>query len=210
MTLEDSPAEQSVTASNTLHSTPVFDVVEDTFRFGAQDEELTRAYIRHLSAVAVLAVTPDDRVLLINQYRHPARARLWEVPAGLLDVEGETMLATAQRELYEEADLRARTWHTLVDLHTSPGCSDEAIRVYLAQDLTEVPTQERHARSEEEAELETLWVPLEDAVQAVLGGRVHNPTAVSGLLAFHAVRTGAGALRDPQSRWEHHPRGFTN
>ena len=165
--------------------------------------------MRHLSAVAVLAVGSDDRVLLINQYRHPARARLWELPAGLLDAEGETMLTTAQRELHEEADLYADTWHTLVDFHTSPGCSDEAIRIYCARDLTEVPAHERHTRDEEEAELETRWVPLDEAVRAVLDGGIHNPTAVSGLLALHAVRTGTGALRSADSPWEHHPRGFT-
>lgn len=208
MSLRDSPEEQPITASATQHSTPVFDVVEETFRFGPDGEELTRAYMRHLSAVAVLAVDPDDHVLLINQYRHPARARLWELPAGLLDADGETMLHTAQRELHEEADLRAQTWHTLVDFRTSPGCSDEAIRIYLAEDLTEVPAPERHCRGEEEAELDSRWVPLTQAVQAVLEGRVHNPTAVSGLLALHAVRTGAGTLRHAQNPWDDHPRGF--
>lgn len=206
MSIQDSPADLPVQSSDKVLTTPIFDAVEDTFTFGERGETLRRVYIKHLSAVAVLAVDEQDRVLLINQYRHPVRMKLWEIPAGLLDVDGEPMLEAAQRELAEEADLQAQTWHTLLDFYTTPGANNEAIRIYLAEGLTEVPEAERHTREAEEAEITTAWVPLAEAVQAVLSGRIHNPSAANGILALHAVRTGAGELREARAPWEDHPR----
>lgn len=118
------------------------------------------------------------------------------------------MLETAVRELREEADLQAETWHTLVDYYTSPGASDEGIRVYLAQHLSPVPEAELHTREGEEAEISPVWVPLPEAVTAVLSGRIHNPSAVVAILALHAVRTGAGELRDARAPWADQPRGI--
>lgn len=206
MSIQDSPADLPVQSSERVLSTPIFNAVEDTFTFGERGETLRRVYLKHLSAVAVLAVDEQDRVLLINQYRHPVRMKLWEIPAGLLDVDGEPMLEAAQRELAEEADLQAQTWHTLLDFYTTPGANNEAIRIYLAQGLTEVPEAERHLREAEEAEITTAWVPLAEAVQAVLSGRIHNPSAANGILALHAVRTGAGELREARAPWADHPR----
>lgn len=206
MSIQDSPADLPVQSSERVLSTPIFNAVEDTFTFGERGETLRRVYLRHLSAVAVLAVDEQDRVLLINQYRHPVRMKLWEIPAGLLDVDGEPMLEAAQRELAEEADLQAQTWHTLLDFYTTPGANNEAIRIYLAEGLTEVPEAERHTREAEEAEITTAWVPLAEAVQAVLSGRIHNPSAANGILALHAVRTGAGELREARAPWADHPR----
>lgn len=197
-----------VTDSRTLTQTPVLTMVQETFRLGASGEQLTRVFVRHPSAVAVLAVDDADRVLLINQYRHPVRMQLWEIPAGLLDVDGESLLATAQRELHEEADVQAETWHTLVDFYTTPGSQDEAIRVFLAEGISEVAADQRHTRTGEEAEILSRWVPLHEAVAAVLSGRIHNPSAATAVLALHAVRTGAGELRDARAPWADHPRGI--
>ncbi|MDS2171332.1 NUDIX hydrolase [Nesterenkonia sp. CL21] len=208
MALHDTPAQHPVDASRLHHDARLFALVEDEFRFGKAQQTLHRAYLKHLGAVAVLPVDEQDRVLLIRQYRHPVRMHLWEVPAGLLDVDGEPMLETAQRELLEEADLRAETWHTLVDFYSSPGASSEAIRVYLAEGISEVPEAERHTRDGEEAEIVPTWVPLDEAVAAVLSGQIHNPSAVVGLLALHAVRTGGGQLRDARAPWKDQPRGI--
>ena len=206
MSIQDSPADLPVQSSERVLTTPIFDAAEDTFTFGERGETLRRVYLKHLSAVAVLAVDEQDRVLLINQYRHPVRMKLWEIPAGLLDVDGEPMLEAAQRELAEEADLQAQTWQTLLDFYTTPGANNEAIRIYLAEGLTEVPEAQRHTREAEEAEITTAWVPLAEAVQAVLSGRIHNPSAANGILALHAVRTGAGELREARAPWTDHPR----
>ncbi len=159
--------------------------------------QVLREYLAHPGAVAVIALDEDDRVLLLSQYRHPVRSELWEPPAGLRDVEGEPEVRTAQRELAEEADLQAGTWHVLVDFYSSPGGSDEHITVFLARDLTPVPDAERFTREDEEAAMVPLWLPLDEAVDAVLAGRVHSPTAVSGILAASIARArGWSTLRE--------------
>lgn len=176
------PAE--VVASSRVYEGRVWDIRRDRFRFG--DHELERDYVDHTGAVAVLARDDDDRVLLINQYRHPIRARDWELPAGLLDVEGEDPLAAAQRELAEEADLVAAEWRELLTFATSPGGSDETIRVYQARGLTAAP--EVFARTEEEAELIVRWVPIVEVIEAALAGRIHNSILLLAVLAAHARR----------------------
>ncbi|WP_448060369.1 NUDIX domain-containing protein [Cellulomonas hominis] len=182
----DRPAPRPVLEHTLLHHGRVWDLVSDTVDLGPT--QVVREYVDHPGAVAVLAVDADDRVLLLAQYRHPVRSELWEPPAGLRDVAGEPPLDTAVRELAEEADLRAATWHVLVDFFTTPGGSDESITVYLARDLSPVPEAELFAREDEEAEMVPLWVPLDEAVTAVLSGAVHSPTAVVGVLAVAAAR----------------------
>jgi ADP-ribose pyrophosphatase len=142
-----------------------------------------RDYTVHVGAVAVAAVDDADRIVLVRQYRHPIGRELWELPAGLIDVEGEELPAAAARELAEEADLVAAHWELLVDLHTSPGYSTEIVRLYLARELTEVPEADRHVRENEEAGLVSRRVPLAEAVAMVLRGEVTNASAVAGILA---------------------------
>nr|WP_210737329.1 NUDIX hydrolase [Cellulomonas hominis] len=169
-----------------MHHGKIWDLVSETVDLG--EAQVVREFVDHPGAVAVIALDAEDRVLLLKQYRHPVRSELWEPPAGLRDVDGEPPHVTAARELAEEADLRAATWHLLTEFATSPGGSTERIGVYLARDLSEVPEAERFAREEEEAEMEPLWLPLDEAVGAVLAGRLHSPSAVVGVLAAAAAR----------------------
>lgn len=154
------------------------------------DAVANRDVVEHPGAVGVIALDGDDRVLLVQQYRHPAGYLLWEPPAGLRDVDGEDPWATVQRELYEEAGYRAHRWHTLVDAFTSPGMSDERVRIYLARELVEVSEQERCTGVHEEVDMPRCWVHLDRAVDQVLAGQLHNPLAVMGILATHAARLG--------------------
>ncbi|MFC9328264.1 NUDIX domain-containing protein [Kitasatospora sp. NPDC057015] len=166
-----------------------------------------RDYQVHPGSVAVLALDDRQRVLLVRQYRHPVRQRLWELPAGLLDVPGENPLHAAQRELYEEAHCKAGEWKVLVDFYTSPGGSDEALRLFLATDLAEAQG-ERYAAHGEELEIELARVPLEELVDLVLAGELHNPTLVTGTLALRAALGrdgGAAALRPAESPWPARP-----
>jgi 8-oxo-dGTP pyrophosphatase MutT (NUDIX family) len=177
----------------------VFRLVSDEVAMPG-DGTAKRDYLQHIGAVGVVVVDQPDggeeRVLLIRQYRHPVRQTMWELPAGLTDVPGEPPLDTARRELAEEADLTARTWYRLVELHTTPGCSDELIRLYLARDVAEVPAADRHHRTDEEAELTTECVPLSKAVGMVLAGEVTNAACVAGVLAAARARdTGWADLR---------------
>ncbi len=173
----------------------VFSVVTDQVLM-PDGRVVARDYLRHVGAVGVVALDDRGRVVLIRQYRHPLGRAVWELPAGLVDVEGEALSAAALRELAEEADLVAGRIDLLVDLHPSPGCSDELIRIFLARDLSEVPVQQRHVRRDEEAEMEVARVDLDEAVHLVLAGEITNASCVAGLLAAARARdSGWSSLR---------------
>ncbi|MGD9484465.1 NUDIX hydrolase [Streptomyces sp. TRM70308] len=165
-----------------------------------------RDYQTHPGSVAVLALDDDDRVLVIKQYRHPVRHKLWEIPAGLLDVPGENPLHAAQRELYEEAHVKAGDWRVLTDVYTSPGGSDEAVRVFLARDLSAAEGA-RFEVFDEEADMELARVPLAELVRGVLAGDLHNTCLAVGALALHAARTSGGlsTLRPALAPWPARP-----
>jgi 8-oxo-dGTP pyrophosphatase MutT (NUDIX family) len=166
---------------------PVFRVVTDQVEM-PDGKVVARDYIEHVGAVGVVALADDGRVVLVRQYRAPLRTHLWELPAGLIDVDGEELPATANRELEEEADLRAARFDLLVDMHTTPGCSTERIRIFLARDLTDVPEADRHVRHYEEAGLEVRWFDLDEAIRMIFTGEITNGPAVAGLLAAARAR----------------------
>ncbi|MFF5446533.1 NUDIX domain-containing protein [Streptomyces sp. NPDC012888] len=165
-----------------------------------------RDYQVHPGSVCVLALDEQDRVLVLRQYRHPVRHRLWELPAGLLDVPGENPLHAAQRELYEEAHVEAADWRVLVDFFNSPGGSDEAVRIFLARGLADAQG-ERYEGEGEEADMEVRRVPLEDLVRGVLDGELGNAALVAGVLALHAARGTGGVegLRPAEAPWPARP-----
>jgi 8-oxo-dGDP phosphatase len=167
-----------------------------------------RDVVVHPGAVGAIVLDDQDRVLLVQQYRHPPGRLLWEPPAGLLDADarGQSPYENAARELYEEAGFRATQWLVLVDLFTSPGMSDEAVRLYLARGVTEVAAGERHVGEDEEADMSWAWVPLDEAVDKVLDGELHNPLAVTGILAAVAARRrGFDTLRPVDALWPERP-----
>jgi 8-oxo-dGDP phosphatase len=197
----DEAATLHVVRSETAFHGLVWDVRRDTVDLGG-GQTVTRELVAHTGAVGVIALNAADEVLLLRQYRHPVSAYLWEPPAGLLDVAGEDALVCAKRELFEEADLTADEWHVLLDFFNSPGGSTESFRCYLARGLHEVAADERHAREDEERDMTASWVPLEEARDLVLAGRLHNPAAVSGILAAWAARTlGWDTLRPADAPW---------
>jgi 8-oxo-dGDP phosphatase len=165
-----------------------------------------REILEHPGAVAIAALDPDDRLMMIHQYRHPVGRRLWELPAGLLDVAGEDPLEAARRELTEEAGLEATDWSVLIDVVPSPGFSDEAVRVYLARGLTEVGRPE--SGDDEEADLTTRWVTLSVAVRMVLAGTIVNAITVAAVLAAHAVAGTPSAGRPADAPWPDRPTRF--
>ena len=177
--LADEPVEFEVTDSDLVYEGRVWDVRSDTVAYG--DGEIVRQYVDHPGASAIVAIDDEGRVLLIQQYRHPIRHRDWEIPAGLLDIAGESPLETAQRELTEEADLTASSWESLVSIFTTPGGNDEVVHLFLARGLSEVGSA--HARAEEEADIRVEWVPLDDVVDGVLAGRLRNGILAVGVLA---------------------------
>ncbi|MEV7971555.1 NUDIX hydrolase [Cellulomonas sp. NPDC089187] len=182
----DHPAPRPVLEHELLHHGKIWDLVSERVDLG--ESQVVREFLDHPGAVAIIALDQQERVLLLRQYRHPVRHELWEPPAGLLDVEGEPPVRAAARELAEEADLRAGRWDLLTEFFTSPGGSDERIAVYLARDLSPVPEAERFTREDEEAGMVPFWVSLDDAVDAVLTGRLSSPSATVGILAAAAAR----------------------
>ena len=180
----------------------VWDVDTETVDLG-DGQVVRRDVIRHTGAVGIIAIDAHDRVLLVGQYRHPVRAMLWEPPAGLMDIAGEDPLLCAHRELLEEAHQVADTWNVLVDLLTSPGGSDECLRIYLARDVS-LASGEPIVGHGEERDMPRTWLDLDVAVARVLNGELHNPAACTGILAaFAAKATGWASLRAADASWGH-------
>ncbi len=198
MQIRDTAGAWPVTESVVLTRGKIVTLRRDTVQM--PDGSLAgREVVEHPGAVAVVAIDEADRVLLIRQYRHPAGALLWELPAGLRDVAGEPLVETARRELLEETGCTAKDWRVLTDFLSSPGISTERLRIFLARDLTVVPQAEReYVPEHEEAYLTVAWVPLDEAVTGALSGDLHNGVAILGILsAYAARREGFAMLRRP-------------
>lgn len=192
------PHDHQVVSTETVYSGRVISLRRDEVSMPG-DTTSVREVVEHPGAVGVVALDEQGRVLLVNQYRHPVRRRLDELPAGLLDVDGEPALETAKRELAEEAGYAAETWHVLVDTLTSSGMTDEAIRVYLARGLREV---DRDVQEHEELDLTVSWLPLAEAADRVMKGELENGMAAVGLLAAdRAARDGFAGLRPADAPW---------
>jgi 8-oxo-dGTP pyrophosphatase MutT (NUDIX family) len=165
-----------------------------------------REIVEHPGAVAIVPLHDDASVVMIDQYRHAVGRRLRELPAGLLDTPGEDPVATARRELVEEVGCTAQDWSVLVDVVSSPGFSDEAVRVFLARGLTEIGRPA--GGDDEEADLSVVRVPLADAVRQVLAGEIVNASTVAGLLAAQAVLAGTAQPRPVDASWPDRPTCF--
>lgn len=187
---KDQPVEFGVSKRELVFQGRIWDVVRETFNYG--DDSLAREFVAHPGAVAVLALNAQNEVLMIRQYRHPVRSYLWEIPAGLLDIPGESRLESAKRELLEETGFVADKWDELTAFHTTPGGNDETITIFLAQSLR----HQGHDLELEGEELDMLleWFPLEEALRSVLAADIKNPSAVVGIMALaHKQGVTAGA-----------------
>lgn len=189
MNIKDTPEAWPVVSSSEQFRGRLVTVRADKVRMpGSNVAE--REVVLHPGAVAILALDDAGQVLLIRQYRHPVSRLLWEIPAGLRDVTGESPWNAARRELLEEAGYRARDWRVLADYYSSPGFTTERLRVFLARELEFVPPGERDfVPQDEEAQLVPAWLPLDEAVRKVLAGELHNGATALGLLASYAARS---------------------
>ncbi len=165
---------------------------------------LNRQFLTHPGAVAVVAWDEEaDAILVLNQYRHPVRHELIEIPAGLLDTDGETPWEAAKRELAEEAQTRASTWNVLVDIFTSPGANEEALRVYLARSLSFSPRPSDFELEGEEALMTVAWAPRKELAAAIFAGKLQSPSLVTGVLALQVaiLSDSLDDLRAPDASW---------
>lgn len=167
-----------------------------------------REIVEHFGAVAIVAhrinaSTGASEIAMVKQYRHCVGQRLWELPAGILDVAHEPELTCAQRELEEEAGLAAESWGVLVDLVTSPGFCEEAVRVFLAEDLREIARPEA---TDEEADMAFRWMGLDEATAMIFRGEVVNSIAIAGILSAREVLSGRATARPVDTPFEFRPR----
>ncbi len=179
--IRDEPAEFNVRSSVIEYRGPIWDVRKDEVLIGEQVVE--RDVVAHPGAVAVVALDDEQRILLIRQYRHPRAAYLFELPAGLRDVDGEDPKTTAQRELAEETGYEAADWSVLVEEYPSPGGSDESLIFFLARGVRARAGGRVMTDAAEEQDMPHVWVPLADAVRYVLAGDIKGGTVVVGVLA---------------------------
>ena len=193
--IEDTVEHWPVESSRELLRNWLISVRSDQVRM-PDNHSAERSIVTHPGAVAVVALDDADRVLMIRQYRHPVSRLLWEIPAGLRDVAGEPLLETARRELLEETGYQARDWHTLVDYFTSPGFTTERLRIFLARGL-KLADDNGYERENEEKFLVTDWLPLQEAVRLALAGKLHNSSAVMGVLAVQAAHPNGFATLRP-------------
>ncbi|HYZ98918.1 MAG TPA: NUDIX hydrolase [Acidimicrobiales bacterium] len=148
---------------------------------GPEGDGFEREVVHHPGAVGVVPQHDDGTVTLVRQFRAALGRDLWEVPAGLRDVTGEPPEETARRELAEEVGLRAERLEHLATFHNSPGFSDEAVVVYLATGLAEVPDDRQGM---EERHMLVERVRLDDALDMIDDGRITDAKTVIGLLTL--------------------------
>jgi ADP-ribose diphosphatase len=136
--------------------------------------EIKRAIVQHRGSAVMMAVDDSKRVLLVRQYRLPARAYLWELPAGKID-DGETPLQAAKRELIEETGYRAKTWKKLAQFWPSPGYVAEKMTIFLATDLTA-----GKATPMEDERIRTRWFAAKEIEQGIESGKIQDAKTMIG------------------------------
>jgi ADP-ribose pyrophosphatase len=144
--------------------------------------EIRRAIVHHRGSAVMLAADARGRVLLVRQYRMPARRYLWELPAGRLDP-GETALQAARRELVEETGYRARKWKKLVLFYASPGYVAETMTIFLATDLTEGA-----AAPMEDERIQTRWFTAKEIETAIRQGKIVDAKTMIGYFNWKQLR----------------------
>lgn len=160
-------------SSQELLATPIFRVTMD-HAVDPDGFEIRRAIVRHRGSAVMMARDARGRILLVRQYRLPARAYLWELPAGRID-EGETPLRAARRELREETGCTARKWTRLIEFYPSPGYVEEKMTVFLAEDL-----KQGEAEPMEDERIETGWFTLKQMEEMIARGQIRDAKTIIG------------------------------
>lgn len=160
-------------SSEEKYKSSIFTVTEDC----AEEPggfEIKRAIVQHKGSAVMMAVDERHRILLVRQYRLPARQFLWELPAGRLD-EGETPLQAAKRELIEETGCRAHNWEELAVFYPSPGFLAEKMTIYLATDLTA-----GESTPMEDERIEIRWFSPEELGEWIDSGQIIDAKTMIG------------------------------
>ena len=167
-------------SSKELYRCRLFWVTEDDAK-DSTGFEIKRSIVRHAGSAVMMAVDDKRRILLVRQYRLPARAYLWELPAGKLDP-GENALQAAKRELIEETGYRARRWKKMISFYPSPGFVSEKMNVFLATDLT---AREPHPMDDER--IETRWFPAKQIEQMIHTNKIQDGKTIVGYFVWKSA-----------------------
>lgn len=170
-------------SSRERYKCKLFTVTEDHVK-DPDGFEIRRSIVRHAGSAVILAVDAKKRVLLVRQYRLPAEANLWELPAGRLDP-GEKPLKAARRELIEETGYRARKWTRVVTFYASPGYVAEEMTLFAAEDLTE-----GEATPMDDERIEIRWFAAKELDEMIRGGRIIDGKTIIGFLMWQRYHTG--------------------
>ncbi len=168
-------------SSQELIRTPIFWVTEDK-AVDPEGFEIKRAIVQHIGSAVMMAVDDQRRILLVKQYRLPARDYLWELPAGRLDP-GEDELTAAKRELTEETGYTAQQWTELASFWVSPGFLAEKMTIFLAEQL-----QEGESEPMEDERIETRWVPADELAGMIERGEIKDAKTMIGFYRWQAKR----------------------
>jgi len=171
-----------ILSSREVTRNPIFRVAEE-HAVAPDGFQIRRSIVQHGGSAVMLAVDERGRVLLVRQYRLPARASLWELPAGRLD-EGETPLKAARRELLEETGYRARTWKKLVSFYASPGYVSEKLTIFVATGLTG-----GQARPMEDERIECRWFTQRELRAWIRAGKLRDAKTLIGVLLWRGHRS---------------------
>jgi len=186
----DDELAERVVDSRILHRGRYLTFEVDTIE-RADGSRSERDVVGHPGAVGIVAIDPEDRVLLVRQWRTPARRVLLEMPAGTLDTDASGVIEdpdlASRRELEEETGFRAGTWQTLAAFWTAPGFAGERMTLYLATNLTPAHPDERLGPDEDE-HLRLERLPFADAVAAVEHGEIADAKSIVGLLWVDRLR----------------------
>lgn len=166
-----------IISSQELLRTPIFTVSQD-IAIDPEGFEIKRAIIHHTGSAVVMPVDDEGRILLVRQYRLPAAAYLWEIPAGRMD-EGETPLQAAKRELREETGYTARQWKKIFSLYMSPGFLAEKMNIFVATQLKAGPTQFM-----EDERIETKWFTPAEVDAMIQAGKIIDGKTIAAFLAW--------------------------
>lgn len=161
--------------------TPIFWITQDR-AVDPDGFQIDRAIVRHMGSAVMLAADEKQRVLLVRQYRLPARASLWELPAGRLD-EGESPLKAAKRELSEETGYRARNWKKLISFFPSPGFLSERMTIFVATDLTA-----GEPKNMEDERIEMRWFPAREIEDDIRSGKIVDGKTIIGYFAWRKLK----------------------
>ncbi|MDZ4801143.1 MAG: NUDIX hydrolase [Bryobacteraceae bacterium] len=170
-------------SSKRLLKTSIFKVTMDQ-ALDPEGFEIKRAIIQHRGSAVMMAVDADRRMLLVKQYRLPARSYMWELPAGRMDA-GETALQAARRELREETGYRATSWKKLAHFYVSPGFLAETMTIYLATGLT---AGEVHFMQDER--IERKWFQMEEVDAMIRSGEIVDAKTMVGFFSWQRYHKG--------------------